>query len=97
MNLATRNSDDPDAHVTYTLTERNGNTLDFTPVVTAVRLGSSATLDATWEGDAAATRDLRVDLAGFTTPGGYWDLWLAVPGDNDIKLGAVRMTTLVST
>lgn len=96
MTLAQRNTNDPDAHVTYTLTERNGNPLDFVPTVTAVRGGTSAELDAAWEGDPDPVRDLRVDLAGFTTPGGYWDLWLSVPGDNDIRLGAVQMTALVS-
>lgn len=84
-------SDDPDAHVTYPITDAQGNALDYTPTV----LVGTTEVIATWVGatttaaDGATTRDLTVPLHGI--PPRNYGLWLRVPGDNDIFVGSVRI------
>lgn len=98
MTIYHRYADDPDAHITVGITDRNDQTLDFEPVVVAHRSGEAIDVPATWEGDPGPQRDLTVLLAGAGIPlRVYYDLILRVPGDNDIRIGAVRMDSLSST
>lgn len=81
-------ADDPDVNVVYPVTDKQGSTLEFSPVV---RVEGFDDITATWLGDPGATRDLRVPLAGLDA-GKNHRLRLVVPGDNDVTLGVVILT-----
>lgn len=83
-------ADDPDAAWTFEVTDPDGNTLDFNPLVAT---GSGAyDITATWLGDPAPVRNIRVPLAGLAG-GIHHNVYLKVPGGNDIRLGAVEVRT----
>lgn len=81
-------ADDPDASWVFTVTDGDGQDLDWASPVVAVG-SADYTLTATWLGDPAPTRKLKVPLDTLTT--GSDTLYLRVPGANDIKLGRVRV------
>lgn len=81
-------TDDPDASWTFTITDADGNNLTWTPVEVAVD-EAGYLLTATWLGTAAPTRKLKVPLD--TVLAGYHQLYLKVPGANDILLGKVSV------
>jgi hypothetical protein len=78
--------DDPDASWTFTVTDKAGNDLDWTPVEVAADSGPYD-LTATWEDVPSASRKLKVSLAGLAA--GMHRLYLKVPGGNDLTLGSV--------
>lgn len=79
-------TDDTDPSWTFTVRSGDGTDVDWATPVVAVGSGDY-TIDATWLGDPAATRRLRVPLDGLTA-GGH-TLYLQVPNGADIKLGNV--------
>lgn len=81
-------TDDPDAHWTFTITDRDGTVLDWASPQVAVN-GGAYNVAATWLGTAAATRKLKVPLD--TLDAGLYELYLQVPSGNDIFLGQVRV------
>lgn len=86
-------SDDPDAAWTFTVTDSENGTLDWTPVEVAVDSGAY-TLAGTWLGSPDATRRVKVpldSLAPLAQPGHAYTLYLKVPGANDVKLGRVQV------
>lgn len=78
--------DDPDAAVTYPVTDSLGGVLDFEPLVVT---NDGTELTGTWLGDPDSARDLKVPLD--TLAVGSYFLRLIVPGDNDIPLGTVTI------
>lgn len=79
-------TDDPDAHATFTVKDRQPDgDLDWEPLV-GVGAGDY-TITAEWLGDPGTPRDLKVPLTGIES--GTKRLYLKVPDDNDIKLGTV--------
>lgn len=85
MTTPTVYTDDPDASWTFTVTDRDGADLDFTPLV-AWRAGEYV-LAGEWLGTVGATRKLQVPLD--TLPEGSHALYLQVPGGVDFRLGVV--------
>lgn len=79
-------ADDPDVNRRYIITDRMGQLVTFTPVVT---VAGHPDINAAWEGDPAIARVLRVPLTGL--PAGTHVLRLLVPGDNDVKLPPVYL------
>jgi hypothetical protein len=85
------NVGDPDASVTYPITDSTGGNVDWPdPQV----LAGEVTLSATWEGAPAPTRDITVPLDAL--PVGSYYLWLVVPGADDILLGEVSIINPLS-
>lgn len=88
-------TDDPDASWSFTITDADGGTLDWSPVEVAV--GEAAyLLTATWLGSApaatpgvATTRRVKVPLDSLAAS--YHTLYLKVPGANDVELGRVEV------
>lgn len=83
-------ADDPDAHVVLEVTDSQGGSLNFTPVVRA----RDTEITAAWVGsvttaDGVSTRQLNVPLAGLDA--GSHALRLVVPGDNDFTLATVYL------
>lgn len=86
--------DDPDAEITYpvTDTEDPGGIVDWpNPTVTA----GESEISAAWTTPAANTRDLTIPLDSL--PAGLFPLWLQVPGSEDIYLGDVEMVDPTAT
>lgn len=81
---------DPDAHRLWPITDSLA-TNDFPAAVETICAGHTHETEpaASWEGAAAATRTLRVDLFGLGV--GVHVLRLTVPGGNDVYLGSVRL------
>jgi hypothetical protein len=88
MSTPTVYADDPDAHWTFDVDSAAGDTLDWTPVLVAAKAGPYE-IPATWLGDPAPSRQLRVPLD--TLAVGVHTLYLKVPGGNDFALGTVNM------
>lgn len=85
------NVGDPDASVTYPVTDSSGGNVDWPdPQV----LAGTETIAAVWEGTPAPTRDLTVPLDAL--PVGSYYLWLVVPGADDILLGEVSIVNPLS-
>lgn len=83
--------DDDDAHVDWEQTDRDGNNLDWPNPTVAIGPGAYD-IAATWLGDPAPTRTIRVPLAGIPG-GGVRAVYLKVPGGSDILLGHVHIQT----
>ena len=81
-------TDDPDAAWTFTVTDADGSDLDWASPLVATGAAEND-LAATWLGDPAPTRKIKVPLDGLTK--GNHTLYLKVPGANDFKLGTVRV------
>src|SRR5690606_19437722 len=81
-------ADDADAYVDRIVTDAAGTDLTFEPAV-AVGAGDFD-ITATWLGDAAPSRTLRIPVAGLEV--GTHRLYLSVPGGNDLDLGGVNIT-----
>lgn len=83
-------ADDPDVHADWSITD-SLSTNDFPAAVETICAGHTHDTEpaASWEGAAAATRTLRVDLYGLGV--GVHVLRLTVPGGNDVYLGSVRL------
>lgn len=80
-------ANDPDVNVVYPITDAQGGTLDFPPVV---QVTGHADITAQWLGSPGAARELKVPLTGLPA-GALHRLRLVVPGDNDVALGSVRL------
>lgn len=78
-------ADDPQVHVDYAITDRDGEAVDFTPTVTT----GATVLTAAWVGGPGIQRTLRVELAGLTA--GSYRLRLGNPDGNDVELGSVTL------
>lgn len=78
-------ADDPDVHVVFPVTDRNGQPIDVTPAV--VKVEGYNDVVATWLGDPSVTRDLKVPLYGLP-PQVALKLRLVIPDENDIALTA---------
>lgn len=79
-------TDDPDATARWTVTDTSGNDNDFDPTVAC----PAGDVDASWEGEPAVTRVLRVSVTGLPA-GVNHPLRLIVPGGNDVDLGVVLL------
>lgn len=87
LETLTRNADDPDAYVDRVITDTAGQPLTF---VASVAAGAGAyEITATWQGDPAPVRTLRIPVASLAV--GSHRLHLQVPGGNDIDLGYVKV------
>lgn len=85
-------TDDPDAAWSWQVTDDNGNTLDFAPLV-AIGAGDYD-ITATWQGTTETVgtttkRWLKVPLTGLTASTSPYPVYLRVPGGIDFKLGTV--------
>lgn len=81
-------ADDDDAHVDWNPRDKTGNTLDWADPMVAIGSGPYD-IAATWLGDPASQRWLRVPLAGLTARTSPYTAYLKVPGGSDIRLGIV--------
>lgn len=80
-------ADDPDAYVDRIVTDTAGEPLTF---VANVAAGAGAyDITASWQGDPAPVRTLRIPVASLAV--GSHRLHLQVPGGNDIDLGYVKV------
>lgn len=82
-------ADDPDAYIDREITDATGTNLTFTANV-AIGTGTYTTT-GTWQGTPAATRILRIPVAGLTA--GTHRMYLQIPGGNDLDLGRVYVVT----
>ena len=82
-------ADDPDAAWSFDVTDPDGNNLDWATPKAAVNAGAYD-IDATWLGDPAPTRRIRVPLDA-RDERGLVAVYLQVPGGNDIQLGYVNI------
>lgn len=80
-------ANDPDVNVVYPITDAQGGTLDFSPVV---QVTGHTDITGVWLGDPGPSRDLKVPLIGLPA-GPLHRLRLVIPGDNDVPLGQVRL------
>lgn len=80
--------DDADAFASWTVTDKQGQNLDWASPQIAIDSGSY--LSATWQGSAAPTREIRLPMAnGLSLTAGVHTAHLKVPGGNDFELGGV--------
>lgn len=79
--------DDPDASWTFEAEDPQGDDLDFASPMVAIGAGGYD-IEATWLGDPAPVRRIRVPLNGIPG-GGLRTVYLHVPGGNDVLLGVV--------
>lgn len=80
-------ADDADAYVDRQVTDAAGNPLTFAPLVAIG--GGAYDLAATWQGDPAPTRVLRVPVSSLEV--GTHRLYLSIPDSNDLDLGYVNV------
>lgn len=80
-------ADDPDVSVTFEVTDSTGQN-DITPAV--VKVAGYNDITATWIGDPAPVRKLKIPLYGLP-PYKTLRLSLMVPGDNDVEFDRVIM------
>lgn len=78
-------ADDPDVHVVFPVTDREGQNITISPAT--VMVDGFSDITATWLGDPAPVRNLKVPLYGLP-PMVELKLRLVVPGDNDVPLTA---------
>lgn len=90
MRTQTVYTDDADAYVSWTITDELGSNLDWASPTIA--LGSNAYQSASWQGAAAATREIRLAVpSGLGLAVGVYQAYLKVPGGSDFALGQVRI------
>jgi len=87
LSMVTVYADDADAYVDRIVTATGGESLTFAPTV-AVDAGAF-TITASWLGEPAAPRPLRIPVAELEV--GRHRLYLNVPGGNDLDLGSVNV------
>lgn len=82
---------DPEAAVTFPVTDGTGQNVDWAdPTVTA----GDVEIAAQWQGAPSPTRDLRIPLDNL--PVGSYYLWLSIPNTNDLLLGEVSIINPLS-
>lgn len=80
--------DDADAFVSWEVTDSDGQDLDWADPLVA--LGSAAYAAAAWQGVAAPTREIRLQLPlGAGLAAGTYAAYLKVPNGSDFTLGHV--------
>jgi len=83
-------TDDPDAFVSWTVTDSEGQTLDWANPQIAV--GGAAYINASWEGVAGPTREIRLSTPnGLGLSPGLYSAYLKVPNGNDFRLGTITV------
>jgi hypothetical protein len=82
--------DDTDAFVSWTVTDTQGQNLDWANPQIALGTGTYGT--AAWQGAAAPTREIRLTASAWTAlTAGTYPAYLKVPGGNDFNLGAIQI------
>lgn len=89
-----RYADDPDASITWPVTDAGGENIDFPP--TCALDSGDYTVTGTWLDPAGPTRRIQVPLVGVDLQGRAGrsiTVYLQVPGGSDIRLGTVYVTS----
>jgi hypothetical protein len=83
-------TDDADAFLSWTVTDTEGQDLDWADPMIAV--GDAAYAAATWQGAADSTREIRLPAPlALGLDRGVYTAYLKVPNGNDFSLGRITV------